>query len=105
MRSSDIRERSRSARARSTSLRLTARHLRDSVEALRAHRFKTNPGLPERWTPFPRSTLDFGVSIQRRVHKAHHKAQALRRRAVDLRNQAVAFRARAENLRGDQATL
>jgi hypothetical protein len=91
MRSSDIRDRSRSARARSTSLRVTSKQLRESVKALRAHRFQTDPGLPEQGTSSPRG---FAVSIQQRVYKARHKAQALRRRAADLRNQAAAFRAR-----------
>ena len=115
MRSSDIRERSRSARERSTSLRVTSKQLRDSLGALHTHRFKTDPSLPDQWTSspehsfrshdsFPRSSMDFAVSIQQRVHKARHEAQALRRRAADLRNQAAAFRTRAQNLRRGAAT-
>ncbi len=102
---SDIRDRSRSARERSTSLRVTSKQLRDSLEALRAHRFQTDPGRPEQWTSSPRSTPDFAASVRQRVYQARHQAQALRRRAADLRSQAAAFRARAENLSSDQTTL
>ncbi len=105
MHSSEIRKRSRSARERSTSLRLTSKELRDSLEALRAHGFKTDPSLPEQGTYLPLGAPDFAGSILQRVYKARHEAQTLRRRATDLRHQAAAFRARAENLRSDQGTI
>lgn len=110
MGSSDIRARSRSAREHSTSLRVASQRLRDSLEALRAHRFKTNPGLQSASSPeqgfrshgsFPGSSPNFAGTIRQRLHKARHEAQALRRRAADLRNQAAAFRANAETLRRD----
>jgi hypothetical protein len=108
---SNVRDRSRSARARSINLRITSQQLRDSLENLRIYAAEVNGGLPEHHKPAPGSApagdsstvrgtpLDFAGLIRERVHKAHVEAQALRRRAADLRSQAAEFRARSENLR------
>ncbi|HYL95675.1 MAG TPA: hypothetical protein VET69_07720 [Terriglobales bacterium] len=112
----NIRDRSRSARARSINLRITSQQLRDSLENLRIYAAEVNGGLPENHRPHsgaaaeplspPRRTpLDFASQIRQRVHKARVEAQALRRRAADLRNQAAEFRARSENLRSSSAAL
>ena len=114
-RSSNIHDRSRSARARSITLRSTSQQLRDNLENLRIYAAEAQGSLPEphKFKPstadtehssLPRRTpLDVAGTIRGRVQKARNQAQALRRRAADLRNQAAEFRARSESLRSNSA--
>lgn len=93
---------------------MTSQQLRDSLENLRAYAAQVNEGLPRHHkttsgaeqASLPRRTpLDVATLMLQRVHKARIEAQALRRRAADLRNQAAAFRARSEDLRSNSATI
>ena len=113
---SNIRDRSRSARSRSMNLRSASQQLRDSLENLRIYAAEVDGNLPppRRLRPAaatdpsslsPRTPLDVASTMQERVQKARHQAQALRRRAADLRNQAAEFRARSENLRDSSAAI
>jgi hypothetical protein len=114
---SNIRDRSRSARARSMNLRITSQQLRDSLANLRIYIASVNGGLPETRNlgsstadEVPsslsvRTPLDVASTLQERVHKARIQAQALRLRAADLRSQAAEFRAHSENLRSNSATI
>ncbi len=107
IRSSHIRERSRSARERSNHLRLTSRHLRDSLEILRAGAGLTplsHPIGPEPHHLFSRTPLEFAALMRERACKIRQAAQMLCRQATDLRGQAGVFRARSENLRNKPVT-
>ena len=93
---------------------MTSQQLRDSLENLRAYAAQVNEGSAEHHkttssaeqaSPPRRTPMDFATMMLQRVHKARLEAQALRRRAADLRNQAAAFRARSEDLQSNSARI